>query len=524
MLRRVLPHSLSRHSLPLALLTALAVTAVPVGAAAADGPGAVFRAAPAKPDRAAKPRIVGGQEIQVAAVPWQVYLQIDPDNNPSNGYFECGGSIIDATRILTAAHCTFDNRTNTPFAAGAFTVAAGRSTSRGNPKPGDTPQVRQVSQIRRHPYYVSPPGGTGSLTQFADDAAVLTLSAPLSFNGNVQPIALPTGGSGPLEGTGVGISGYGLQADGASSSNGNLYRVDQALLDTSDPNAAGPVNALWLVGNGAGSSCQGDSGGPVVSGAPATLVGIVSNGARCGGGQLDNFTNVSAPEVLDFIHGNDAPPHAPRGGQDVLLSAPRTPIQTGDTLTCKAGTWSNAPTFGYTFADTRSATGLQSGPSATYRLVPGDVGHTISCRAAAANTGGVGRTAWTIATPAVVAAPKAAAKKGLSAKLRAGSSRVRVGRSVGFRLSVRNTNVARATKLRACVRIPAGFKVTKRGRGSLAKGRLCWSVSSLKNSVAKRFTVRVGKKGKRGKVKATASVTATGFKSASAKRTLTVRR
>lgn len=330
---RALPLSLPRHSLSLALLTALAVSASPVVAGAgaatpADGPAAVFRAAPAKVERPATPRIVGGQEILIGAVPWQVYLQIDPDNNPANGYYECGGSIIDATRIVTAAHCTFDSTTNTPFAAGAFTVAAGRSNSRGTVKAGDTPQVRQVSQIRRHPYYVSPPDGVGSLTQFADDVAVLTLSTPLSFNGNVQPVALPSGGSGPLEGTGISVSGFGLQADGASSSNGNLYRADQALVDTSDPNAAGPVNALWLVGSGGGSSCNGDSGGPVVSGAPATLVGIVSNGAHCGAGQLDNFTNVSAPEILAFVQGNDAPagparrpgrgahgsPHADPGG------------------------------------------------------------------------------------------------------------------------------------------------------------------------------------------------------------------
>ena len=48
-------------------------------------------------------RIVNGVEAVKHSIPWQAYLEFT-----NNGYVEkiCGGTIIDSTHILTAAHCT----------------------------------------------------------------------------------------------------------------------------------------------------------------------------------------------------------------------------------------------------------------------------------------------------------------------------------------------------------------------------------------------------------------------------------
>lgn len=43
-------------------------------------------------------RVVGGTNATEGAWPWQVELQF-------NGFFICGGAIIDPTTIITAAHC-----------------------------------------------------------------------------------------------------------------------------------------------------------------------------------------------------------------------------------------------------------------------------------------------------------------------------------------------------------------------------------------------------------------------------------
>jgi len=47
---------------------------------------------------AAISRIIGGTNATVGAWPWQVGLQY-------NGFLFCGGTIVDPTTVITAAHC-----------------------------------------------------------------------------------------------------------------------------------------------------------------------------------------------------------------------------------------------------------------------------------------------------------------------------------------------------------------------------------------------------------------------------------
>merc|ERR1712038_1993275 len=48
-------------------------------------------------------RIVGGNEVDPHSIPWQVGLM-----NKGASWIFCGGSILSATKILTAAHCYKD--------------------------------------------------------------------------------------------------------------------------------------------------------------------------------------------------------------------------------------------------------------------------------------------------------------------------------------------------------------------------------------------------------------------------------
>ena len=102
--------------------------------------------------------------------------------------FLCTGSIVDASHILTAAHCVYDDagRLATPS---QVTVRAGVSNY-SSPLPTDQEQDRPVSLIRIHPGYVY----TGKPTP--DDVAVIALVSPLRSSGLASAITATSSGVG----------------------------------------------------------------------------------------------------------------------------------------------------------------------------------------------------------------------------------------------------------------------------------------------------------------------------------------
>lgn len=525
------------RSLGLIAAASALAAGVPTLASAADG-STVLRAQ----SQTVRPQIAGGSQIQITRAPWQVYIEQDQSTpQEPDRVGTCGGSIVDATHIVTAAHCTFAEGNTAQDDPSKYTVVAGVSDLADAPtgEPGDDPQTRTgaaIASVTRHPGYSSP-GSSGTVAQFVNDVAVITLATPLTLNGTTAAaVPLPAAGPNPGPGSVVFVSGFGLQREAAGDPtvqpNGHLYGLDTALVDASLRDAAGPYNALYLVTQSTnGSTCQGDSGGGLVQG--ATLVGVVSTGARCGVGEVGNFTALTAGENLTFVRNvvagrQDPIPRAPVGGSEVSLRTPTSP-QVGDTLTCSPGGWSNGPTFVYQFVDGPSGTLLQDGPSATYRPTAGDVGRRISCRVTAVTAGGVGRSLPTEAAAAVRAlpTPKPAAKPDparLRAAITSGSSRVKQGSRVAFRVTVRNTGDVAAKSVRTCVRVNSRFSVVSRGGAKLTGGRLCWTTSSLKSSTTKRFSLRADRDAKAGRVATTVSVTSPAVRSASARRVVTIAR
>ena len=51
-------------------------------------------------------KIVGGVNAAKGEVGWQVGLTSDPSRNTAEVY--CGGTLIQAQWVMTAAHCTYD--------------------------------------------------------------------------------------------------------------------------------------------------------------------------------------------------------------------------------------------------------------------------------------------------------------------------------------------------------------------------------------------------------------------------------
>lgn len=335
-------------------------------------------------------RIVNGTPVAITAVPWQVAVFSRFDDG--SGY-DCGGSILDATTVLTAAHCVDGVVIGASPYSGGLGVTAGISNINAE-LDTDRPQTRTVISARVHPFY-----NPGAGVQTTGDIAVLTLNQPLDLSGSyATAIALPPS-AGPADitdvvtvGPSVSVSGFGLQ-DSNLDPDGKLYALPAQV---SDPKfCASEDNAIALcVRSPIGVACSGDSGGPLVTmtaGGPV-LVGVVSNGPEeCTPGDGDNYVNLTAPENRRFLEGAVAPPRAPRVISEPTISMPRG-LFGGGSVVC-SGSFSGLPTtVRWTLSDAADgrllATKNGSG-DLSYTVQPADVGHFAVCRGVAVNEGGV---------------------------------------------------------------------------------------------------------------------------------------
>jgi hypothetical protein len=354
-------------------------------------------------------RVVGGSVIDIQAAPWQVLLV---QERGTRTITLCGGSIIDATRVVTAAHCVFGAGDNLAPVS-TLVVRAGISNFVA-PNPTDNQQERRVTNVRVHPGYS--PSQVGS----SDDVAVVYLDAALDLSGPwAKPIALPAPDRLIVSGQAVSLAGFGRQ-NGGGDADGTLRRMDSAL---GEPASCGANNAIILCASAPGTAvCSGDSGSALVL--DGTMIGITSTGAeQCPAGGPATYTNVAAPEILRFIEGEDNPPVAPRRTSPGGFEYPEA-MQVGQSVICDPGGWSGQPTLTYWFRDDRTGVVLQRGALATYKLKLRDLGRRVSCRLAASNAGGTGYAETDAAPTSVHAAPRLTAAP--STVRRGDRARVRV--------------------------------------------------------------------------------------------------
>jgi hypothetical protein len=324
--------SRGRSSVGRALLLALALLA----AAAAPA-----TAAPGE-DARASTRIVGGADAAPAEAPFQVAI-LGPSDDDFEAQF-CGGSILDATHVVTAAHCVFhEDRPGSPMrAASTLRVLAGTTVLRspGRPPYDDVVVVRPVAAITPHPLYLA------RADAFAFDVAVLTLDAPLYAGepriGDGSRIApVPLVSQDPPAGTAIRHYGWGdtephpvaeRESDVTPRYARDLQVFSGTVVDRARCRAAydmfSPVHLCSGVLGGGRGTCQGDSGGPGVVGGPAgpELAGVVGSGIGCAArGYPGVDARVASPVIGDFLRttaagGRYAPPP---GAEALGRSEPR---------------------------------------------------------------------------------------------------------------------------------------------------------------------------------------------------------
>jgi hypothetical protein len=206
----------------------------------------------------------------------------------------CTGTILSATKILTAGHCTVDLPLGTTY------VIAGRNDL-DNTGGGF---VAAVASTWVHQSY-----GTSNNAP-RNDVAVLTLRQALPSAYTPIPMVAQGNTAGEVNGTSAQILGYGITASGQADS-GILRTATTPIRSDSTCSTGLGVGfdaATMLCAGNPGSgidTCGGDSGGPIVAtlGGVKTQVGVTSWGpVQCGDSygayaQLSSFNSLITADL-----------------------------------------------------------------------------------------------------------------------------------------------------------------------------------------------------------------------------------
>uniref|UniRef100_A0A7M4FT08 pancreatic elastase n=1 Tax=Crocodylus porosus TaxID=8502 RepID=A0A7M4FT08_CROPO len=189
-------------------------------------------------------RVIGGQEARPNSWKWQVSLQLAYADAPEYFYHVCGGTLISATWVMTAAHLI-------------YRVALGDHNLFDF---DGTEYFIGVDGIFIHE------GWDPSDIANGNDIALLRLSASAYDNGFVEIGLLPAAGDILPNNYPCYITGWGLTTSNipATLQEVMLPVVDHAICSQSDWwGSAAKVTMVCAGGDGMKSGCSGDSGGPL---------------------------------------------------------------------------------------------------------------------------------------------------------------------------------------------------------------------------------------------------------------------
>ncbi|XP_034101669.2 trypsin-1 [Drosophila albomicans] len=202
-------------------------------------------------------KIVNGTVAAKGEFPYAVSLR-----RSKSGHHSCGGTLLNAGWVLTAAHCVRSANPQDVNVQYGSNIIARNAT-----------QLAMVQAIFVHPGYEPQ-------NKHFNDIALLQLQQPLILDALVQPVRLPNAEQMTLANSSVVLAGWGLNATGGVVQQ-QLMKVQlQAFSDQDCSNLHQvQLHATQLcagVPEGGKGQCSGDSGGPLLLAGSDTQVGIVS--------------------------------------------------------------------------------------------------------------------------------------------------------------------------------------------------------------------------------------------------------
>ncbi|XP_017784951.1 PREDICTED: serine protease persephone-like [Nicrophorus vespilloides] len=245
-------------------------------------------------------QILGGTDAKLGEFPHMAGLGYESDDVGSDWSWDCGGSLISNSYILTAAHCVVRRDEKMPEK-----VRLGKIDISGN-SDSVMPQDFNVAEIIFHPEY--------SNRNKVNDIALIRLSRKVQYTANVHPACLYFEPDDPKS---VIITGWGL-TEAAGNRSQILQKATLSTVPVTECNkthtsvAFAPnvlrshICAFTVDRQIPTDACQGDSGGPLQvlhknQSSIYSIVGVTSYGRGCGSKYPGVYTRIYS--YLDWIEG-----------------------------------------------------------------------------------------------------------------------------------------------------------------------------------------------------------------------------
>lgn len=246
------------------------------------------------------PHILGGTPVELGEYPHMVAIGLTDTDGAVE--YNCGGTLISKSYVLTAAHCLVTRQIPVTVRMGVVNFT-------------DTEQMKAVVEIKikkvhLHPDYTS--------ANVYNDVGLLELEEEVTYTNNVFPTCLYTDSKDPPANSVLYVTGWGVINRSTRVKSDVLLKARQTIVDNLKCNESYVDNGLTrrnrdgiiasqMCAHDPGltkDACQGDSGGPlnlVVDEAlnKYRVVGVISAGFSCGSATPGLYTRVSA--FLDWI-------------------------------------------------------------------------------------------------------------------------------------------------------------------------------------------------------------------------------